>query len=689
TTTLESSTIANNIATTTGGALYNAAATNSYVYALDTTIAGNVAETTGGGLFTDASADNKVYALNSILYGNYQGTVANDLYFNNGTTKTFYNAYSIFGTSNINPDSATMVESTQFATNQTILDRIFDKVELDDSGRWIAKLDDNGRTITIHKTGEAAIEGTLVGKLGDDYYFFNIMNQEWQSFTTATKVDFVGTPPQFGLGDNATIYNAGQNLSALYTHVPRAYATNEYRAFNVGAYVIDDNFERPNLIVTTNEDIINPYDGLISLREALAYAANGVLLDFEDTFNFKPEYHNDLNQKFVYLEDENTPINIDKTTTIIFCNRLFQDGLGNVSTNDITLTMSTNSENITYEELRITNNLSNTVFMIYGGVRQNETNVNRNVTVKVPVTYKESVDNGTVATNYRVFQTGVSYDEHTNWDITFFNLTIKGGEITDIANQGGHGGSFYAHGNSIDLKLYNFTVAESKAVDGGGMYLYSTGSRTIHEGTPQEELISSKITMRYSVAGSNQRSLVENNVATNHGGGIWNYGAVNSTIILDNTTINKNIATNNGGGIWSTGVTNSNITFTKTRITNNEAGVDGGGIYSYSNATSTITGTQSVILHNTATSDGGGIFSEGITANSTITIKENSYVSGNTATNGHGGGIYSYSRLSSVVNVLNSIFGILEDNVTAAANTAKVHGGAIYSVASNYNQNDN
>lgn len=107
----------------------------------------------------------------------------------------------------------------------------------------------------------------------------------------------------------------------------------------------------------------------------------------------------------------------------------FQDGLGNVSTNDITLTMSTNSENITYEEFRITNNLSNTVFMIYGGVRQNETNVNRNVTVKVPVTYKESVDNGTVATNYRAFQTGVSYDEHTNWDITFFNLTIKGGEL--------------------------------------------------------------------------------------------------------------------------------------------------------------------------------------------------------------------------------------------------------------------
>ena len=35
--------------------------------------------------------------------------------------------------------------------------------------------------------------------------------------------------------------------------------------------------ETPSTVVTTNADLVDPADGLISLREALAYAGTGIL----------------------------------------------------------------------------------------------------------------------------------------------------------------------------------------------------------------------------------------------------------------------------------------------------------------------------------------------------------------------------------------------------------------------------
>ena len=56
----------------------------------------------------------------------------------------------------------------------------------------------------------------------------------------------------------------------------------------IGSYYLQVTRETPSLIVTTQQDIVNPYDGLISLREAIAYATadvpTGTLKDTNGNF---------------------------------------------------------------------------------------------------------------------------------------------------------------------------------------------------------------------------------------------------------------------------------------------------------------------------------------------------------------------------------------------------------------------
>ena len=253
-------------------------------------------------------------------------------------------------------------------------------------------------------------------------------------------------------------------------------------------------------------------------------------------------------------------------------------------------------------------------------------------------------------------------DANKIWRINFDNLDLQGGSVTSD-NQGGAGGTIYARGSIVQLNFDKVRIAESKALNGGGLYVYATN------------IADSKLTFTNGF-------IIENNIATTHGGGIYTR-YVNSE--FDNTTLQNNEAVH-GAGIYSTSTTSS-LKFVNSNILNNTATSNGGGIYSYGSTSSIISiennpiatdGGRSIIQGNQAV-NGGGIYSQSNQL-SKITIISSDIVS-NTATN-NGGAIYSIGPTSSIISI--------ESDPTAAdggrslvqGNIATGNGGAIYSYSS-------
>jgi hypothetical protein len=131
-----------------------------------------------------------------------------------------------------------------------------------------------------------------------------------------------------------------------------------------------------------------------------------------------------------------------------------------------------------------------------------------------------------------------------NVTATINALTITGGVGPSISN----GGGIYNNGS---LSLSNSTVTGNSAFIGGGIFNTSIGTLTMSGDT------------------------VNNNTATQFGGGVGNSG----TLTITNSTIAANAA-NRGGGIANNGVLKmGNSTVASNTVTG--AGGDGGGIFTF------------------------------------------------------------------------------------------------------------
>lgn len=121
-------------------------------------------------------------------------------------------------------------------------------------------------------------------------------------------------------------------------------------------------------------------------------------------------------------------------------------------------------------------------------------------------------------------------------------------------------------------------------------------------------------------------AVVRDNVATQHGGGIWSNGG--STLIIKNSTIEDNVSSFFGGGIISYGTAIINNSTIKNNRSN---ALTGGGIMA--------SGSTPFILSNSTISGNKGVVGGGIRVdnNSTILLS-NTTISNNTATS-QGGGI--------------------------------------------------
>ncbi|HBU02459.1 MAG TPA: hypothetical protein DEB20_08005 [Acidimicrobiaceae bacterium] len=282
--------------------------------------------------------------------------------------------------------------------------------------------------------------------------------------------------------------------------------------------------------------------------------------------------------------------------------------------------------------------------------------------------------------NYAPDDGGAMNLQNTNGTVTIRDSVISNNVASDV------GGAVYALGNgALTLALSNVEISGNSAGDnGGGLYLYQ-GSLTIIDST------------------------ISNNVAeTGTGGGI---AFEDGPFTIVSSTISGNTAGDSGGGIW---IDDSLATISDSTISGNVSGDDGGAIYLYETlmtiSNSTLSGNSaatggalyirnddeesttfienSTISGNHATQDGGAIFinedetistleivQSTITDNSTDGLGENvggialqdsteTTITGSIVAGNLGNDIGRYDDSLPVVNVSDSVLGVIQSAVT-------------------------
>ncbi len=571
----------------------------------NSTITGNEATTAGSGIIIEPAI--RVSLLNNIIAGNIgSGHFAIDIV-NAGATEIYakYNIYDQVG-------ALVILDSTN---TQATADAIFA------SGGPV-----NGLYV-IKADGPAAYKGTLTAQdTAGNFYYRNMSNNIWFRIgdPNISYGDFVDDSTQnYGLtAAGATVITTSQNnVSRVATAM----------AYNAGAYALSP-VETPSLVVTTISDTLNPFDGPISLREAVYYANNDSV-----AYNWNGNGYR---------------ITFDSTV------------FGSAATT-ITLTLG----EIAYSS---------------AAALHIDASGARTLTVTVPQVG---------ISNWRVFKFGNDDTSvNTEINITLTNMTLFGGKLNDNTIRRPDpttdprtitpvvdprynttaGGVIAAFGNSATLNLNRVTVSGGKANSGGGIYFDCHDSGTTANLTLTD-------------------SIVTGNTADFGGGGIY-FGSYDTgasvNLTLTGSVVSSNASSYTGGGIYAL-VYNSggslNVTLTESTVSGNTATVDGGGVYAYcyngvgSEATNNVVLNSSTITGNMAGGNGGGIYAYAIsgstngTANVTLV---NSTVSNNTATL-YGGGIYAFAYGYADPGTDDAMINITLADSTITANTAQT-GGAIY-----------
>ena len=223
---------------------------------------------------------------------------------------------------------------------------------------------------------------------------------------------------------------------------------------------------------------------------------------------------------------------------------------------------------------------------------------------------------------WRVFYIGNS------GDITNINdMTIKGGNVTS-------GGAIESRDGELNLE--NVTISNSKAQNGGGIYLHTAGELSlVNCEIKTNTATSSGAGIKVGATGSLtiSKSVISGNAATFYGGGVYNvgsatisdstikentagagagiYAAGSGTFHADSCAILDNTANDHGGGIAY--VDTGDVTLVNCTISGNDGGdggiAKGGAIYDNSTA-GIMTIVDSTICGNYATA-AGGIYNKG------------------------------------------------------------------------------
>ncbi len=249
-----------------GGMLYLTSA-NPVMTVINSTIIDNYSSDSNPGVgIKNEGTGNKLYVLNSIIAGHKASSSATAV--NTDVQGGMVMDYTTYG---VNKTYSYGSMSSNVAGSNTIL------ADATAAGALVEALgvvEKDGNLYKLSAAGKGAVGGTLVAKNADGkicYYDRTAGSAtygKWIGLDGAAIADFTAdAASNYGLGDGAVIFDSAAN------GVSR---TETLLAFNQGAYAIKA--ETPGTKVDIAEDTANPFDGKISLRDAVAYAGtNGTI----------------------------------------------------------------------------------------------------------------------------------------------------------------------------------------------------------------------------------------------------------------------------------------------------------------------------------------------------------------------------------------------------------------------------
>lgn len=244
------------------------------------------------------------------------------------------------------------------------------------------------------------------------------------------------------------------------------------------------------------------------------------------------------------------------------------------------------------------------------------------------------------------------------------SLTLQNGSIIRNNTASSMGGGLFLWGN-VGLKSENSEISGNKALYGAGI---AASQYTANFASPKLELVDTKVNNNgdantamggglYLTSATELQVKKDSEINGNeaaYGAGIC---AANSTVSIEDSTVEKNTATTLGGALYV--ADNSNVTLTNVALLNNSA-ANGGALLLFNNGHATLSNVK--LCGNSATNGGGAVYIWDNT--SSLVANAGTEFTDNRAKNG--GAIYNGGTLT------------LADGTTVAGNSADI-GGGLYS----------
>ncbi len=466
------------------------------------------------------------------------------------------------------------------------------------------------------------------------------------------------SPATIDKSGQAQVAATANDTTGSYTVSATAAGSDNSALFNL------TNVEQPSLVVTTDSDVVDPYDGLTSLREAIDYAAT---LSGDVTVTFDMSQVGPVITLGSELDIDDTSGNITiagpGADQLIISGdnncRVFQVEVGVTAyISDLTISDGSVSDSgggiYNFGTLTVADcTLSGNVAEYFGGGIYN--NYYGTLTLSgSTLSVNSASDGGGIYTN----QYGT---------VTLTDSTLSG----NYSTSGAGGGIYSDYNNTLTISGSTLSVNSAMSSSGGGIYSYCSAV-TITDSTlsGNSAYFSGSGVFNESGTLTVTDSTFSGNVAQHSGGGIFNdngsatvagstlsgnsAGTDGSGVYNDNGTLTvagSTLSGNAGSGIFNS--SNSTLTITASTLSGNSANV-GGGILNYGTATI----AASTLSGNSGASFGGGVFNDG-----TLTVTD-STLSGNSAI--FGGGIFNYTSNLTVA------------DSTLSGNSATSNGGGIW-----------